>query len=60
MANGMEDLEEKNKDRPDFKKTKYKAWSNFQGREDAEMLMEKSNGWHASNSDRGDYDSYDD
>ena len=56
MANGLEDLHEKNKGRKDFKKSKYKAWSNFQGREDAEMLCEKSDNWSATKSNRGDYD----
>jgi len=57
MANGEEDLREKNKDT----KKKYKIgqntqWSNYHGREDAEMLQEKTNGWSASKNNRGDYD----
>ncbi len=57
MANGEEDLKEKNKDRVNqLKKSNYTQWKNFQGREDAEMLQEKSGGWSASKSSRGDYD----
>ena len=49
MANGIEDLKEKNKD-CDLNKIKpheFTQWTNFQGREDAEMLEEKSAGWSA-------------
>lgn len=63
MANGIEDLKEKEKDSPkkDFSKSKYSSWKNFQGREDAEMLQEKSFGWSAKKESRGDYDAaYDD
>lgn len=60
MANGIEDLREKNKDKPEIKNARYTEWKNFQGREDAEMLMEKSSGWSASKSNRGDYDAWND
>jgi len=58
MANGLEDLREKNAGQniTTDKKKLYKKWANFQGREDAEMLMEKSSSWSAQNSSRGDYD----
>ena len=47
MANGEEDLREKNKDWHQRQNPKYSEWKNFQGREDAEMLQEKSfgRGW---------------
>ncbi len=46
MANGTEDLAEKNKDKePELKKGQYSTWTNFQGREDAEMLYEKRDNW---------------
>ena len=63
MANGIEDLKEKEKNslKADFSKSKYSSWKNFQGREDAEMLQEKSFGWSAKKESRGDYDAaYDD
>lgn len=42
MANGSEDLEEKNKDAPKASDTtRFSEWASFQGREDAEMLAEK-------------------
>ena len=48
MANGIEDLQEKNKNRPDaLSKNQFTQWNNFQGREDAEMLEEKSSRWNA-------------
>ena len=61
MANGKEDLEEKNKDKIDISKDSSKIiqWANFQGREDCEMLQEKSRGWSATKSSRGDYDDED-
>lgn len=65
MANGEEDLKEKNRDRQEEqavqkKSTKqYAAWKVFQGREDAEMLQEKSSGWSAMKNNRGDYDNED-
>lgn len=59
MANGMEDLREKNKDRKPVDTNKYRAWATFQGREDAEMLEEKSAGWSAQKSARDAYDNYD-
>jgi len=61
MANGKEDLQEKNKDNLDLKKdnSKILQWTSFQGREDSEMLQEKSSGWSAFKSNRGDYDDED-
>ena len=64
MANGAEDLAEKNKDKEaELKKGQYTAWTNFQGREDAEMLYEKRDNWmkaknareYYANRDRDDY-----
>ena len=46
MANGQEDLREKNKAAP-LNKREFSQWNNFQGREDAEMLEEKSSRWSA-------------
>ncbi len=61
MANGMEDLQEKNKDRSyPAKDNRYDTWRTVQGREDAEMLQEKSAGWSSKKACRGDYDSWDD
>ncbi len=57
MANGQEDLAEKNKDRQ-MPSLKWTEWKNFQGREDADMLEEKQTGWSSKKSSRGDYDSY--
>lgn len=59
MADGQEDLKEKNKDNADVAKSRFTVWRNFQGREDAEMLQEKSDGWSAVKDSRGDYSSYD-
>lgn len=61
MANGKEDLEEKNKDKIEIASdsSKIVQWTNFQGREDSEMLQEKSRGWSALKSSRGDYDDED-
>lgn len=57
MANGEEDLREKNRDREKPKKTShYRTWTSSFGREDAEMLQEKSEHWSALKSSRGDYD----
>ncbi|WP_191017897.1 hypothetical protein [Treponema zioleckii] len=44
MANGKEDLQEKNKDSQPISE-RYEEWRVFQGREDAEMLQEKSSSW---------------
>jgi len=45
MANGLEDLAEKNEKNADETKAvrphQFTEWTNFQGREDAEMLQEK-------------------
>ena len=59
MANGIEDLEEKNKDKQKLSVKKYSEWANFQGREDAEMLLEKKSSWSAARANRGDYDDWD-
>ena len=62
MANGIEDLREKNKaDSSEFNKksSRYDDWRVFQGREDAEMLQEKSAGWSGRKASRGDYDDWD-
>ncbi len=52
MANGIEDLKEKNKDSKE-KNSKvqkhYDEWRIFQGKEDAEMLQEKSTSWKNKN-----------
>ena len=46
MANGIEDLHEKNKDKPKLKQdSRYDTWRTFQGREDAQMLQEKTVSW---------------
>ena len=48
MANGLEDLQEKNKDKAaPLDKHQFSQWNNFQGREDAEMLEEESSRWNA-------------
>lgn len=60
MANGEEDLKEKNKGKEDISKLKWTEWKNFQGREDADMLGEKTFGWSAVKESRGDYDGDDD
>lgn len=44
MANGEEDLREKNKDKKPLSKD-FDKWRIIQGREDAEMLQEKSTNW---------------
>lgn len=61
MANGIEDLREKNKEseKKKIKPHEFTQWTNFQGREDAEMLEEKSSGWSALKSSKGDYDIWD-
>ena len=61
MANGIEDLHEKNKDRHELKQdSRYNTWRTFQGREDAEMLQEKSSQWSSKKANRGDYDAWED
>ncbi|MCR4627589.1 MAG: hypothetical protein K5640_08080 [Treponema sp.] len=74
MANGIEDLREKNEiDSDDMNgtagsaskksakhKSRYDSWRVFQGREDAEMLQEKSAHWSSRKDACGDYDSWDD
>ena len=60
MANGIEDLNEKNKDKTELKQdSRYDSWRTFHGREDAEMLQEKSAGWSGKKASRGEYDSWD-
>ena len=61
MANGLEDLHEKNKG-PSVKEKNahYDQWRTFQGREDAEMLQEKSSAWHSSKKRPGESDSWGD
>ncbi|MBQ2313593.1 MAG: hypothetical protein II187_01665 [Treponema sp.] len=59
MADGKEDLAEKNKEKPPAS-PKFSGWKHFQGREDAEMLQEKSAGWSSTRANRGDYDCDDD
>ena len=44
MANGEEDLREKNKEKASVSE-RYDEWRVFQGKEDAEMLQEKSSKW---------------
>lgn len=44
MANGIEDLREKNKDSKPVS-PRYDEWRVLQGREDAQMLQEKSISW---------------
>lgn len=61
MANGIEDLQEKNKNRPSvLSKNQFTQWNNFQGREDAEMLEEKSSRWSAQKAARSrhEYDAW--
>lgn len=61
MANGIEDLREKNKEtEKKIKPHEFTQWTNFQGREDAEMLEEKSSGWSALKSSKGYYDAWED
>jgi len=57
MANGEEDLIEKNKGRVNNANEKrYKVWKDSFGREDCEMLLEKTSRWSAVKENRGDYD----
>ena len=44
MANGIEDLHEKNKDSKPLS-SRYDEWRVLQGQEDAQMLEEKSSSW---------------
>lgn len=65
MANGIEDLHEKNKassgePTATASSARYESWRVFQGREDAEMLQEKSSSWSSAKASRGDYDDWDD
>ncbi len=46
MANGEEDLKEKNKGRmKPFPEKRYHKWSTTLGKEDSEMLLEKASRW---------------
>ncbi len=45
MANGIEDLREKNKGREKVFITGDANWAKSTGREDAEMLIEKKSSW---------------
>ncbi len=45
MANGEEDLREKNRDRIMPEGKHYERWKRSYGREDAEMLEEKTSAW---------------
>ena len=59
MANGMEDLQEKNKESQKAADvTQYDQWRTFQGREDAEMLLEKSAAWSARKNIQRERDSW--
>ena len=55
MANGIEDLREKNKGRENQFVKGYSNWAKKTGREDAEMLVEKKSQWRPSNRKRRDY-----
>lgn len=48
MANGEEDLKEKNKGHEIKNEKRFIHWNNTLGREDSEMLLEKSRGWSAN------------
>lgn len=57
MANGEEDLKEKNKGRKANKSDyRYSKWSSKWGEEDSGMLMEKSTSWSALRESKGEYD----
>ena len=45
MANGEEDLKEKNKGREIKNEKRYTAWYNRLGREDSEIVLEKRRSW---------------
>ncbi len=55
MANGIEDLREKNKGRENPFVQGYAKWAKRTGREDAEMLVEKKSTWHSAPKKRRDY-----
>ncbi len=47
MANGEEDLKEKNMGREkNLPEKRYGRWSRSYGEEDSEMLLEKASRWH--------------
>ena len=58
MANGEEDLREKNKDATPVSE-KYDEWRVFQGREDAQMLQEKHGAWTSKKDWSEKYDRFD-
>lgn len=58
MANGEDDLREKNRGHKAKSERRYNAWNDRFGHEDSDMLMEKSSGWSARKESRGDYDDY--
>ena len=47
MANGEEDLREKNRGHKAKSERRYNAWNDRFGHEDSDMLLEKSSGWSA-------------
>ena len=59
MADGKEDLADKKRGWTP-PSPKFTSWKHSQGREDAEMLQEKSAGWSSRRANRGDYDRDDD
>ena len=57
MANGIEDLKEKNKGRAKPRsERRYSGWRESFGEEDSAMLLEKASRWSAFKESRGDYD----
>lgn len=52
MANGEEDLREKNRGRIRPEGKHYEKWSRSYGREDAEMLEEKTSEWRSRSQSR--------
>ena len=59
MANGIEDLHEKNKDSAPLSQ-RFEEWRIFQGKEDAEMLQEKAPSWQSKKDWSEKYDKQDD
>ena len=59
MANGEEDLREKNRDSNPVS-GKYDEWRVLQGREDAQMLQEKNVSWKSKKDWSEKYDRFDD
>lgn len=57
MANGEEDLREKNKGRmKPFSEKRYRKWSSTLGKEDSEMLLEKASKWRGYKESRSSFD----